>query len=70
MKISVKIKHTVYVIQILSNLFFSRITMDLFVNMDDLIKSSDQHQLLPGLDVVVIFEKLFRWHKDSSYMLV
>lgn len=69
MKISVKIKHT-YVIQIPSNLFFSRITMDLFVNMDDLIKSSDQHQLLPGLDVVVIFEKLFRWHKDSSYMLV
>lgn len=70
MKISVKIKHTVYVIQIPSNLFFFRITMDLFVNMDDLIKSSDQHQLLPGLDVVVIFEKLFRWHKDSSYMLV
>lgn len=70
MKISVKIKHTVYVIQIPSNLFFSRITMDLFVNMDDLIKSSDQHQLLPGLDVVVIFKKLFRWHKDSSYMLV
>lgn len=53
-----------------SNLFFSRIIMDLFVNMDDLIESSDQHKLLPRLDVVIIFEKLFRWHKDSSYMPV
>lgn len=71
MKISVKIKRIAYMIQVFSNLFFFRIIMDLcFVNMDDLIESSDQHQLLPRLNVVVIFEKLFRWHKDSSYMPV